>query len=486
MTPHPLAAVRLSPAERVARLAYALLTTVLQPLVLLRLAWRARQEPGYAHAPAARLGWYPEAHRAHRPSSAAAVGPGESPHERPSPREPLLWVHAVSLGETRAARVLIDTLRAQGVPFRLLLTHSTATGWAEGQTLLQPGDRQTWLPWDAPGPVRRFLRTFQPDVGVLMETELWPVLTHGCRSAQVPLLMVNARLNARSLRGALRLAWLSRPAYAALDGLWAQTPDDAQRFARAGRSPDGVLGNLKFDATPNPEARAQGLHWRQRLGRPVVMLASAREGEELAFFKEILALAQVHKGLFATENEKPASPIWLVVPRHPQRFDAVAHSAQGMGFRVSRRQDWPDDGPAAPPSGASAGPDLWLGDSLGEMDLYYSLSTVALLGGSFGPWGGQNLIEAAACGCPVVMGPHTFNFQQAAERAEAEGAAARAADMAGGLAQALQWLADPQGLAQRSAAAVRFSQRHRGAAARTATAVAERLAQRRVNGPSGR
>jgi 3-deoxy-D-manno-octulosonic-acid transferase len=465
-----MAAVRLSPAERLTRWAYALLTTVLQPLVLLRAVWRARQEPGYAHAPAERLGWYSKA------------SPGAD--DRPSTPVPLLWIHAVSLGETRAARILVAALRVQGVPFRLLLTHSTATGWAEGQASLQPGDRQTWLPWDAPGPVRRFLRTFQPSVGVLMETELWPVLTHGCRSARVPLLMVNGRLNARSLRAALRLAWLSRPAYAALDGLWAQTPEDAQRFAQAGRTPDGVLGNLKFDAPPNPEARARGLQWRQRLGRPVVMLASAREGEEAAFFKEILALAHGSKQLFAAENEVLMPPIWLVVPRHPQRFDAVARLAETMGFRVGRRRDWPVDGPSSPQPHAQ--PELWLGDSLGEMELYYSLSTVALLGGSFGPWGGQNLIEAAACGCPVVMGPHTFNFQQAAERAEAEGAAVRVPDMAGGLAQALQWLANPAGCAQRSAAAVQFSERHRGAAERTATAVAERLARWRVNAPSGR
>lgn len=411
--------------QRLALVAYGVLTTLAQPLLRRKLRKRGQAEPGYLEAVAERFGDYGD--------ESASTG--------------WLWVHAVSLGETRAAAPLIAALREQQPGLRLLLTHGTATGRAEGQRLLRPGDRQAWLPWDTPGATRRFLQHFRPAVGVLMETEVWPCLTQASHKAGVPLLLVNARLSEKSLKQALRLKTLSLATYSSLHAVYAQTEPDAQRLSQLGAPVQAVFGNLKFDATPNAAQLATARVWRASpYARPVALLASSREGEEAMW------LAQRRPGA-----------LWLVVPRHPQRFDEVAALLSGAGLNVSRRSQWPESGPSA----AEWVADVWLGDSLGEMALYYGLADVALLGGSFAPLGGQNLIEAAACGCPVVMGPHTFNFLEAAERAEACGAALRVADMAGACRLAVELANDSARLDRARQGAGALMSGGRGAVLRT-------------------
>ena len=432
---------------------YAALMGLAQPLLRRKLARRALKEPGYGQAIDERFGRYTQ--------------PAEV-------RSELLWVHAVSLGETRTAAILLDALRAAQPGLRLLLTHGTATGRAEGAGLLRPGDVQVWQPWDSPAAVARFFRHFQPRLGVLMETEVWPCTVAAARQRGVPLVLANARLSDKTLQQALRLSPLALPAYAALTAVLAQTEGDAARLAQLGVSAQ-VVGNLKFDATPSADLLARGQAWRQALGQPVVMFASSREGEESLFFEAFQAAARTKlaEGAMNSGAIVP-SPRLLVVPRHPQRFDEVAALAAQHGLTVSRRSQWPDAGPAASPAALAA--DLWLGDSLSEMPLYYAMADVALLGGSFAPLGGQNLIEAAACACPVVMGPHTFNFADAAMQAEAVGAARRAPDMVAGLALALQLAHDPAAQASAAAAGTAFAASNRGATARTVTAVLDALA----------
>ena len=430
------------PLPAIARAAYSLLLRLALPLVWLRLRWRGRREPLYAERIGERFGSY----------------------RAPVPRG-ALWVHAVSLGETRAAAPLLAAIRRLRPGLPLLLTHGTATGRAAGAELLQSGDAQLWLPFDTPGAVRRFLRHAEPVCGVLMETEIWPNLLALAASRGVPMVLANARLSARSRRRGARVDPLLRPAFASLAVALAQTDDDATRLRDAGVRGTVVLGNLKYDIAPDERLLERGRGWRERLRRDVVLAASFREGEEALLLDAWQAL--------------PAPrPLLVVVPRHPQRFDAVAALIASAGFASSRRSTWVDD---TPPADAGV-VDVVLGDSMLEMPAWYGLADVALLGGSFAPLGGQNLIEAAACGCPVVMGPHTFNFAQAAQWAEAAGAAQRAADLPAALAVVATLLRNPAERARRSQAAARFAAAHTGSALASAERIVALLPARAAGG----
>jgi 3-deoxy-D-manno-octulosonic-acid transferase len=412
-----------------ARALWSTLLRAMLPLVFVRLWWRGRREPGYRLAWRERLGYGPVAQR-----------PGA------------IWIHAVSLGETRAASALIDALRALRPGVRLLLSHGTATGREAGAALLHEGDQQCWLPYDTPGAVNRFLGRRRPAVGVLMETEIWPNLIEQAARQRVPIVLANARLSERSARQGRRFAGLMYPAVERLDLVLAQTRDDAARLREAGAKAVEVCGNLKFDMTPAPDLVARGRAWRRRLDRPVVMMASSREGEELTLLQ-------------CWADTPSPRPLLLLVPRHPQRFDEVAAMARDFGLSLARRSAWGES-----PSDAECGVDVWLGDSMGEMPAYYGAADVALLGGSFARLGGQNLIEAAACACPIVMGPHTFNFEQAADNALAERAAVRVATLEQGVQRAIELARDPQ-RSQWARRALAFAATHRGAARRMAERV---------------
>ncbi len=435
----------------IVRALYSVLMWLLQPLVRAKLRRRARNEPLYAQHVDERFGRYGESVHA----QTAAAGDARF----------FVWVHAVSLGETRAAAAFIDALRLALPGMRLLLTHGTATGRAQGQTLLQPGDVQVWQPWDTPGAVNRFLTQFHPRIGLLVETEVWPNMVAVCAARGVPLCLVNARMSEKSLTLNRRLGWLARPAYRGLHAVWAQAAADAQRLTALGAQVHGVMGNFKFDAMPDTAQLQRGRSWHGAQLRPVVVFANTRDGEEVLFLealKENIARALVERAQVATKDIASNTVQWMLVPRHPQRFDEVQALCEAHGFSVSRRSQW----------GASPlGGDIWLGDTMGEMALYYAMSDVALLGGSFAPLGGHNLIEATACGCPVVMGPHTFNFAQAAELAVAAGAAFERADMTQGIEAALRLVQSPPDLARAHAAASALGASHAGAAQNTAHAV---------------
>jgi 3-deoxy-D-manno-octulosonic-acid transferase len=421
-----------------ARWLYSALLIALTPLYLVRLWWRGAREPAYRKRLRERLGLY----RTRRRAVSGRV----------------VWVHAVSLGETVAAAPLIESLRVLMPGMRLVLTCSTATGVEAGRALVRDGDVQTWLPYDTPGAVRRFLRRYRPLVGVLMETEIWPNLQHAAQQARVPMVLANARLSLRSQRRGERFAALLGPALHSLARVLAQTAADAQRFKAVGAERVEVCGNLKFDVSPAPKLLARGLEWRQSLNHPqprsVVLAASTREGEEPMLLTAWRAL-------------QGPRPLLLIVPRHPQRFNEVALLVDNAGFSLMRRSAW---GEQPPPEAAQV--DVWLGDSMGEMALYYAAADVALLGGSFAALGGQNLIEAAACGCPVVMGPHTFNFEEASELSLRAGAAMRVGDIAEGVNRAVALASDPTRNAWVQNA-FGFAADHRGATERMARRVVE-------------
>ena len=414
-----------------ARGLYSASLSLLKPAYLLRLWWRGRQEPMYRHAIGERLGLYNGA-----------------------PSEGWIWIHAVSLGETRAAAALVNALRERHPAMKLLLTHGTATGREAGKALLRPGDEQVWLPYDTPGVVQRFFAQFRPRVGILMETEVWPNLLATARRAGVTMVLANARLSEKSLRQGQRLENVIRPAVQSLALVLAQTDSDAQRLESIGARDVRGSGNLKFDMAPDAALLSRGQAWRAAVSpRAVVLAASTREGEETSLLAAWWAL--------------PAPrPLLVVVPRHPQRFDEVAVLMQSQGLSTTRRSAWKSDNPPAQALQA----DAWLGDSMGEMPLYYAAADVALLGGSFAPLGGQNLIEAAACGCPVVMGPHTFNFAQAAELSLAAGASIRVTDIEEGVRRAIELARNSQ-REEWASRARSFAQMHRGAARRMAESI---------------
>jgi 3-deoxy-D-manno-octulosonic-acid transferase len=410
---------------------YATLLRLLTPFYLLRLWRRGAQEPLYRQSLGERLAFY----------------------GRPRSEPGRLWIHAVSLGETRAASALIAALREREPGLRLLLTQSTATGREAAQALLREGDALAWLPYDTPGAVRRFLRHWQPRLGVLMETEVWPTLQREAERAGLPMVLANARLSEKSLRQGQRFAALLRPAARRMSLALAQTEADAGRIRAMGTARVEVAGNLKYDIAIDPALLARGQAWAARLQRPVLMLAVSRAGEEAALLR-------------AWQAQPAPRPLLAIVPRHPQRFDEIAGLVAAAGFTLARRSHWGDE---PPPEALAA--DVWLGDSMREMPLYYGLARVALLGGSFEPLGGQNLIEAAACGCPVLAGPHTFNFAEATALALEAGAARRCADLRDAVAQGLALCADADALARMQAAARTFSTAHRGAAGRMASAL---------------
>jgi len=392
---------------------YTLALRLALPVILLRLWWRGRREPGYRDAVPERFGIYV----------------GEIPPK-------LFWVHAVSVGEARAAAPLVRALKAALPDHEALVTCTTATGRETLKQVYGESVLAAYLPYDYPESVQGFLEHFRPRLGVLMETELWPNLLAGCARHGVPVVLASARMSEKSARGYRRWRALMAPAIRSLAAVCAQSEADAARVRALGAPRVEVTGNLKFDVTLDAAQLAAGREWRRKLGRPVVLLASMREGEE-----KILL-----------ENASGTMPfLTVVVPRHPQRFDEVAALAQ------SRRTRNPVPGP---------GDHVHLGDTMGEMAFYYAACDVAVIGGSFAPLGGQNLIEALAAAAPVVVGPSMFNFAEATRLALEAGAAIQVPDAAAAMREASELLSNQEKRQRMSQAGKALCEAHRGATER--------------------
>ncbi len=409
------------------RALYTLLWHLALPVLPLRLWWRGRREPGYRERIGERYGRYRD-------------------DARPGNR-PVLWVHAVSLGETRAAVPLVDRLHRAYPEATVLVTHMTATGRAAGRALFGDGAVQAWLPYDVPFAVRAFLGHWNPRAAFIMETELWPNVVALAHDAGVPVFLVNARMSERSAAGYARIPSLTRPMLAALAGVAAQAEADAARLAALGAPAPVVTGNLKFDVGIPDTALALGREFRVRFGenRPVWLASSTREGEEALILDAIAA-----RGL-------PPATLTVIVPRHPQRFAAVAGLLRQRGIPFARRSD------NAPVAADTA---VVLGDSMGEMAGYCAAADVVFVGGSLVPLGGQNLIEPIAVGRPTLVGPHMFNFAEATEKARAAGAALEVPDAGALIAEVAALIGDPARRAAMGEAALAFHTAHGGAADR--------------------
>lgn len=405
------------------RFAYTLLLYALLPQALLHLLWRARRQPVYLEHVAERFGRY------------GIAAP-----------QPLIWVHAVSVGETRAAEPLIDALQRKYPHHRILLTHMTPTGRETGETLFGERVLRCYLPYDFPFAVTRFLDHFKPACGILLETEVWPNLIHACCVRNIPLYLVNARLSEKSFRRYRRFGALAATSLRELRAIAAQGQRDAARLEALGATAVETTGNLKFDIAPDPGLVARGVAWREAYGksRPVLLAASTRDGEEALLLQ---ALREIDIPELLT----------VIVPRHPQRFDEVAALLERERVPFQRRSTG---------QRIAAESRVVLGDSMGEMFAYYAACDVAIIGGSLLPFGAQNLIEACAVGRPVIIGLHTYNFAEAAQHAIDAGAALQVVDARGAFAAASELLRDPARLRRMAQAGLDFTRSHQGATAR--------------------
>ena len=419
------------------------------PLALGRLLWKGRLQQGYRKHINERLGlsW---------PISGAA---------------PRIWVHAVSVGETRAAEPLIDALIQSGE--KILLTHMTPTGRDTGRQLfadhIASGQLvQSYLPYDIHWAVDSFYRYFSIKVGLIMETEVWPSLILSARQKSLPIILVNARLSERSAHRLTRFSNFARFVYQSFTKILAQTNLDAKRYSSLGLSNVIVAGNLKFDVMPHPEQIEHALALKKQLTQQVqiVCAASTRDGEEP------LIIEAWQKFLKSKENTNDANHFCLlIVPRHPQRFDEVFTQLQSSFTKVTRRSSMNDQmfTDAANQGG------VMLGDSMGEMSFYYALSDIVIMGGSLLPLGGQNFIEACALGRPIILGEHTFNFQQASADVIDSRAAIRIADV-DDLVKAMDLLlTNHQVKEEMSTNALDFANQHTGATKKIVAVVLEAL-----------
>ncbi|MCF6210320.1 MAG: lipid IV(A) 3-deoxy-D-manno-octulosonic acid transferase [Gammaproteobacteria bacterium] len=380
------------------RLFYSAILYLLLPAVFARLAWRGLRNRGYWYRWGERLGFF----------------------QAPELHEPI-WVHAVSVGEALAAAPLIRALLARYPQRSLVITTTTPTGSERVQALFgekfgeqfigQPGGRvfHVYFPYDLPAAVNRFLDKTHPGLALVMETELWPNLFRQCARRQIPLLIANARLSARSARGYGKLGGLMRETLADISLIAAQNESDAARFRTLGVRADGitVMGNLKFDQRipGDLEDRAEALRRELGVSRPVWIAASTHEGED----EQVL-------DAFARLRESHPDALLLLVPRHPERFARVAALARKRGYAVVLRSEGlPCDAQTA----------VFVGDTLGELLLFYAVSDVAFVAGSLVPVGGHNMLEPAALGVPVVFGPHLFNFSDISRDLLEAGAARR-------------------------------------------------------------
>ena len=407
---------------------YRLLTQAALPLTRLYLRKRARRQPAYLEHWDERYG-------------ACTY---------PAPVRPRLWLHAVSVGETNAARALIDAFFAACADSEVLLTCMTPTGREAGERIARayPGRiTQCYLPYDTAPLMGKFLDETRPVMGVVMETEVWPNMVSEANARGIPLVLANARESEKSARQAGRFAGVMRPAFAGFAAVLAQSREDAARLTALGARVVHVCGSVKFDVKPDPGQTARAEELKKRIGRPVILLASTREGEEKLFVD-----------VLSRTSEKVAA---LLVPRHPQRFDEVFETVQATGLPILRRSNNEDFARAAPIDG----PVILFGDTMGEMSFYCALADVTIMGGSFGPYGSQNLIEPAAAGSPVLVGPSGFNFAKAVADAVETGAAERVRDARDAWNTAIGWLNDGC-LPERRRRALEFAHGYTGSSLR--------------------
>lgn len=427
---------RRSPAVMTSvRMAYSALLYLLLPFVFAKLAWRARRAPAYWLGWSERLGFFPA-----QPDAGRAT----------------IWIHAVSVGEVQAAVPVVAMLRARCLNARFVVTCMTPTGKAQASRVFGKETLMGYVPYDLPDAVQRFLKRVRPSVAIFMETELWPNLVQACASHAIPLIIANARMSERSAAGYHQFSWLTATLWPHVTHVAAQTESDSERFRYLGMPADRitVTGTVKFDITVPRDVVDRGLALRAQWGkaRPVWITASTHAGED----EQILA---------AHARIRAAAPdcLLILVPRHPERFDAVEQLSLKAGYRVVRRTS----------GQADSNTDVYIGDTMGELLVYLSAADVAFVGGSLVPVGGHNPLEPISLGVPVVTGPHTFNFAEVVQLLENAEALKRVNNESELASTVINWLTHPTLRQQASSAGTAAIATHRGATQRLCKLVVE-------------
>ncbi|SEH04427.1 lipid IV(A) 3-deoxy-D-manno-octulosonic acid transferase [Candidatus Venteria ishoeyi] len=404
--------------------AYTSLLYLLLPAILIRLWWRGRKAPAYRQRWIERFAWHLN-----------------------FPRQPRIWVHAVSFGETQAALPLIKALQQRYPNHSLLVTSMTPTGSAHVSKTLGHSVEHVYLPYDYPGAVRRLLDATQPQLGIIMETEWWPNLFFACKQRNIPLLLANARLSERSARAYQRFApQLTARTLACLSAIAAQGESDAQRLLALGAKPETltVTGSIKFDLELAASIQQQAQVFRQQWAkRPVWIAASTHEGEEQI-------ILQAAKTVLATLPDS----LLILVPRHPERFEQVFLYCQQAGLKTVRRSSGQT---------CNAATQVFLGDSMGELMALYASSDVAFIGGSLIGNGGHNPLEPAALSLPVMFGPSMFNFAQISSALLQAQAAVQLEGQQALARQVTDWLSDKTQSATVGENGAKFVVQNRGA-----------------------
>ena len=417
------------------RILYSFLLYLILPSVPIKLMLRGIKQPAYKQHWRERFGFYTI-----------------------QSSKPVIWLHCVSVGETRAAEPLIKALQLRYPQHQILLTHTTPTGRETSAQLFGDSVICAYLPYDLPFAVNQFLHYFKPQIGLLMETELWFNLIATCKRKNIPLLVLNARLSEKSANGYSKLGQLITNGLQDLSAIAAQTADDVARFQKLGAKNVSVYGNLKFDVKAPVKTAALGLKLRQLIiddhafnPRTIFLAASTREGEEALILDTV-------KDLYV---------LTIIVPRHPQRFDEVAKLIESKNIAYVRRTSL-----SKPIDSVTQ---VILGDSMNELFTYYAACDFTFIGGSLLNFGGQNLIEAASMGRPILIGKYTFNFADASENAVRAGAAIRIKNTVE-LRESIVLLRDHLEKRQKmQQAALRFSEASQGATLRIMKLINEYL-----------
>ncbi|HET9034283.1 MAG TPA: lipid IV(A) 3-deoxy-D-manno-octulosonic acid transferase [Dokdonella sp.] len=410
------------------RLLYTLTMYLLTPVILYRLAARGLRYRRYLSRWKERFGFFP------------------SPRFTNSS-----WVHAVSVGEVNAAVPLIEALIRRFPDSPMVVTTVTPTGSERVQQLFGERIFHVYLPYDLPASVKRFLDRIKPRFAVIMETEIWPNLFVTCRERSIPIVVTNARLSKRSLKGYGPVRPLARRAIRCANFVAAQSPVDAERLRLLGAAVTrlAVIGNLKFDMTIPPDLADSTRKMRESWGvkRPVWIAASTHEGEELPVLKAHSAVLQRYP-----------DALLLIAPRHPERFKPIVGVCRSLGFSTRVRSE---------DVLADESCQCFVIDSMGELLQFYACADVAFVGGSLEPIGGHNLLEPAALGKPVIVGPHTFNTEEIADSLIAAKAVLRVADeteLGADLIRLFTHAGERQAMGQAAQAVI---ERERGAVERT-------------------